>query len=215
MSSTPPAQPADPDPARLRASDDDRERVAAFLQRAVSEGRLTVHEVDERLASLYRARTVGELAPIVEDLPGHASVLAAAAAPAPTRASAGPTPVRPTGAAPSSRQVVAVLSGATRRGAWTVPELLHTTTILGGANFDLTEATFAAPVVTIKVFAVMGGVEIIVPDGVAVEVDGFALMGGFDNGVGDAAPPGAPVVRVTGFALMGGVSVRPPKRRRR
>jgi hypothetical protein len=53
----------------LRASDADRERVAFALQTAVSEGRLTLEEFDERVASVYAARTYGELTAVTNDLP--------------------------------------------------------------------------------------------------------------------------------------------------
>ncbi|HTK67515.1 MAG TPA: DUF1707 domain-containing protein, partial [Pseudonocardia sp.] len=41
----------------LRASNDDRERVVERLHRAHAEGRLDLHELDERLAVAYAART--------------------------------------------------------------------------------------------------------------------------------------------------------------
>jgi hypothetical protein len=53
----------------LRASDADRERVAFTLQTAVSEGRLTLEEFDERVAGVYAAKTYGELAAATSDLP--------------------------------------------------------------------------------------------------------------------------------------------------
>lgn len=56
--------------ASLRASDDDRERVAATLGRHFSEGRLDVSEYEERVGQAYAARTLGELAPLTADLPG-------------------------------------------------------------------------------------------------------------------------------------------------
>jgi hypothetical protein len=54
----------------LRASDAERERVAAFLRHHSLEGRLTTDELDERLGRAYRAVTVGELDELVVDLPG-------------------------------------------------------------------------------------------------------------------------------------------------
>jgi uncharacterized protein DUF1707 len=54
---------------RLRASDADRERVVFTLQTAVSEGRLTLEEFDQRVASVYAAKTHGELAAATSDLP--------------------------------------------------------------------------------------------------------------------------------------------------
>ena len=56
------------DPA-LRASDAEREHHAELLREHAGQGRLTVDELDERLDRVYAARTVGELAPIVSDLP--------------------------------------------------------------------------------------------------------------------------------------------------
>ncbi|WP_308121228.1 DUF1707 SHOCT-like domain-containing protein [Paractinoplanes bogorensis] len=61
--------PAEPDPARVRCSDADRERVSARLRDAASEGRLTMEELDERLAGVYAAKHHDELKPLMADLP--------------------------------------------------------------------------------------------------------------------------------------------------
>ncbi|MGY2065965.1 DUF1707 SHOCT-like domain-containing protein [Blastococcus sp. SYSU DS0619] len=63
--------------SHLRAADHDRAAVAAVLGQAMSEGRLTVAEYDERLARAYAARTFGELAPLTADLPRTAGASAA------------------------------------------------------------------------------------------------------------------------------------------
>uniref|UniRef100_UPI003F49BFDA DUF1707 SHOCT-like domain-containing protein n=1 Tax=Streptomyces bacillaris TaxID=68179 RepID=UPI003F49BFDA len=75
-----PAAPATPPAARvpsaefapadsLRASDADRDRTADILREALAEGRLTADEHAERVDLVYRAKTVGELQPLVRDLP--------------------------------------------------------------------------------------------------------------------------------------------------
>ncbi|HEV2451933.1 MAG TPA: DUF1707 domain-containing protein, partial [Streptosporangiaceae bacterium] len=51
-----------PAPRDLRASDADRERVMTMLAEAVSDGRLTPEEHEERLTAATSARTLGELA---------------------------------------------------------------------------------------------------------------------------------------------------------
>lgn len=56
--------------AALRASDRDREQVAERLRQAAVEGRLLAEELEHRLARALRARTYGELDPLVADLPG-------------------------------------------------------------------------------------------------------------------------------------------------
>ncbi len=43
-------------PADIRAADQDRERVAAALRSHCEAGRLTIDELEERLASAYAAR---------------------------------------------------------------------------------------------------------------------------------------------------------------
>jgi hypothetical protein len=52
----------------VRASDADREHVAAGLQAAFAEGRLTMPELGERLAAAYAAGTDAELAALMRDL---------------------------------------------------------------------------------------------------------------------------------------------------
>ncbi|MEV4894866.1 hypothetical protein AB0K48_36340, partial [Nonomuraea sp. NPDC055795] len=56
--------------------------------------------------------------------------------------------------------------------------------------------------------SVMGDVKIIVPDGVDVDLDGFAFMGDKKVDVLEAAPGmNVPVVRVHGYAVMGDIKV--------
>ncbi|HEY2792441.1 MAG TPA: DUF1707 domain-containing protein [Micromonosporaceae bacterium] len=55
---------------RVRTSDAERERVAETLRTAVTEGRLTLQEGDERLAALYATKYRDELGGLVSDLPG-------------------------------------------------------------------------------------------------------------------------------------------------
>lgn len=54
----------------LRASDAEREQVSRRLSEHAAAGRLTPEELDERLDAAYAARTHGELARLLEDLPG-------------------------------------------------------------------------------------------------------------------------------------------------
>lgn len=53
----------------MRASDGDREKIAARLRDAHAEGRLTITEFQDRLDALYKAQTYGELEPLVRDIP--------------------------------------------------------------------------------------------------------------------------------------------------
>ncbi|MCF6379394.1 DUF1707 domain-containing protein [Nocardioides KLBMP 9356] len=53
----------------MRASDKDRAVIETVLADAFAEGRLTRSEYDERAEAAMTSRTLGELLPLVEDLP--------------------------------------------------------------------------------------------------------------------------------------------------
>jgi hypothetical protein len=57
----------------LRASDADRDAVTDRLRQAAGEGRLEPDELEQRVHTALRARTYGELAPLIADLPGSAN----------------------------------------------------------------------------------------------------------------------------------------------
>ena len=54
----------------IRASDEDRGRIAAALGEHYAAGRLTLEEFQERLDKVYAATTLGELGRLMADLPG-------------------------------------------------------------------------------------------------------------------------------------------------
>src|SRR6478736_2244440 len=55
--------------SHMRVGDADRQRVVVELQRHYVEGRLTSDELSERVDRALAARTEGDLAPLLEDLP--------------------------------------------------------------------------------------------------------------------------------------------------
>jgi hypothetical protein len=59
--------------SELRASHEDRDRVVELLRVSAGDGRLTADELDERLELAMTARTYGELAKLVADLPAAGS----------------------------------------------------------------------------------------------------------------------------------------------
>ena len=64
--------------SELRASHDDRDRVVEMLRVSAGDGRLTAEELDERLEQAMTARTYGELARLVADLPATGSAVSPA-----------------------------------------------------------------------------------------------------------------------------------------
>jgi hypothetical protein len=185
----------------MRASDSERERVAERLRDAVAEGRLDLEEFEQRLDATYKARTHGELEPLVSDLPVTSSMSAAT-----TRSGGWGQRV---GGPATSRGAFAFWGGFGRKGTWTVGRKFTAFTLMGGGEIDLREARFEDRVTVIRCFAIMGGVQIVVPPELNVETRGIGLMGGFgEHGEGAGDPdPAAPRVIISGVAIMGGVGV--------
>jgi hypothetical protein len=74
----------------IRASDEDRGRIAAALGEHYAAGRLTLEEFQERLDKAYAATTQGELDRLMADLPGtDLSRLPQRCAPGPVQVPAG------------------------------------------------------------------------------------------------------------------------------
>lgn len=191
----------------LRASDADREATAERLRDAAGDGQLSFAELDERLHEAYAARTRAELVPLTADLqaPGAGAVAA-------TRPDgAGYTVRRGEGGA---RWLIAVMGGCTRRGRWRLGASCTSVNFMGGSELDLNDVELAADHVTLRVVSIMGGAEIRVPDGMAVEVSDFAFMGGNDVKLGEApvGRPG-PVLHLRLFTLMGGTDVKRGRKR--
>lgn len=157
---------------------------------------------------MYAAKTYAELEPITHDLPGAG----AAYVPAVSTAPAGG--MRRYGGEPSSRTGIAILGGFSRRGRWLVPKVFNAFVFMGGAEIDMRDASFAERTVTFHVTAIMGGIEITVPEDATVRVTGVGVMGAFEDSAGEGGTAGGPTIIVSGLALMGGVDVRrrPPKR---
>jgi hypothetical protein len=173
----------------LRASDAEREHTVELLRRHSIDGRLTLEEFAQRMSTAYEARTREELDELVRDLPVD-------------------LPTTPTPRRRPTRWVVAVMGGANRTGRLRVGKRTTMVSVMGGVNLDLRQAELAQPEVTITILSLMGGANVIVPEGVDVELSGLAIMGGKGHRAGkQPIPPGAPLVRVRAFALMGGVSV--------
>ena len=191
----------------LRIADTDRDQAAEVLREAHAQGRITVDELDERLTSVYSAKTFADLVPVTRDLPAVGQAAAAATA------SAAPARRRIGGTARFSKSL-AILGGAARDGAWVVPPEYTAIATLGGIKLDMSESTFAEPETVIKAYAVLGGMEITVPDDAEVEVGAVGIMGGVDHGGEGPGASGGPLIRIVGVAVMGGIEVRRAPARR-
>jgi len=181
------------------ALEERRDQVIATLASHFAADRLSLDQLEQRMDLAQRAVTAAEMDELLADLPDPQEPQPE---PVPSRL-ADPEAVR------NYQVLAAVMGGVERKGHWVPARKTLVVTFMGGAELDLREASFPPGEVEIGIFTVWGGVEIIVPPDVRVDMGGLAIMGGFTQDRGNVKDPGAgaPSVRITGFALMGGVEV--------
>ncbi len=194
-------RPAEPARPAMRVSDAERDAVAQVLQAAFAEGRLDDGEFDERMRAALTARTTADLEQITTDLPSGPPRPAAFA----TSVLAGPAP---------GRYAIAYKNSIRRGGRWRVPERFTSVVYKGSGWLDLRAAELTAPVTTVLAVAYKSRIDVLVPPGVRVELDGFGVSKGWSQQeeLERLAPRDAPVVHIRGIAYKGTIEVatRPP-----
>jgi hypothetical protein len=183
----------------IRASDQDREAVLQRLQDAFAEGRLDDEEFDLRMRAALTASTSADLAPLLDDLPAAGS-----GRPAVTGAP-GRRPGRFAGAYKNSVR---------RGGRWRVPERFTAVVYKGSGLIDLRAAELTAHVTTVVAVAYKSRIDVLVPPGIRVEMEGFGVSKGWsaDEEWESQLPRDAPAVHIRGIAYKGTIetSTRPP-----
>ena len=154
-------------PSELRASHDDRDRVVEVLRVSAGDGRLTAAELDERLELAMTARTYGELAKLVSDLPESGI---AASAPA---------------MAPKPKDVVRIdcRSGHVKRvDRWVVPQRMEVKVTSGHVMLDFTQAVITQPTMQLNIDVRSGHVLLRTKPGIVVDTDDVAIRSGHVRG---------------------------------
>jgi hypothetical protein len=175
------------EPPALRASDEEREETVTALREHAVAGRLTLEEFTERMSTAYLARTSDELADLVRDLPARG-------VPVSRR--------RPTSI------VLSVFGSSEREGRIRIRRRVTCLTLFGNVDLDLRQATLERDVVTVVAVGMFGAIDLYVPEGVEVDLHGFAL-GGHKRARGNDPLPrrGTPLVRVFAISLFAGIDV--------
>ena len=188
--------------SELRASHDDRDRVVELLRVSAGDGRLTAEELDERLEKAMTARTYGELARLVADLPAVGSAVGPVVGPA---------------TAPRVKDVVRIdtRSGHVKRvERWVVPQRMEVKVTSGHVLLDFTQAVITQPTLKLDVDVRSGHVKLLTRPGIVVDADDVAVRSGH---VRVKAPWGSEVpvqlrIEVTGKVGSGHLVARPPFR---
>jgi hypothetical protein len=182
----------------LRATHGDRDRAVEALRVAAGDGRLTWEELDERVGAALTARTYGELAALVSDLPA--------------------APESPTGApAVKPKDVVRIdCHSATtgRAGPWMVPRRMEVRVTGGSVTLDFTEAVTWWPSLQVDAEVRGGSLRLVTTPGILVNTDDLSVRAA---SVKVRAPwgPDVPVrlrIDVAGTVASGSVKARPPRR---
>jgi hypothetical protein len=193
----------------IRIGHTERDEAASILQAAAADGRLTLEELDERLDAALRARTMGELRPLLADLSPELSQRAANILPERVQ---GPPPPG------YSREDPLVLDGGMstekRTGVWTVPPFIRINQGMGTVKMNCLQAIPAAQLIEIELVGGMGTGIIVVPEGWGVDADRLSKSWGTKTiKVSREPAPGKPLLLIHGTMGMGTFKVRPPSPR--
>ncbi len=179
----------------MRAGDRERDAVVQRLQEAFAEGRLDDEEFDQRTRAALTARLDSDLAGLTADLPASAGA---------------PRPVAPLAAGRRpGRFAVAYKSSIRRGGRWRVPEQFRAVVYKGSGHIDLRAAELTSPVTSLYAIAYKSRIDVLVPLGVRVELEGFGVSKGWsaEEDLESRLPADAPVIHVRGIGYKGTIEV--------
>ena len=114
------------------------------------------------------------------------------------------------------RYAIAYKNSVRRGGRWRVPARFTPVVYKGSGWIDLRAAELTEPVTTVVAVAYKSRIDILVPPGVRVEMDGFGVSKGWsaEEEQEQLLPRNAPVVHIRGIAYKGTIETRtrPPGR---
>ncbi len=194
-----------------------RDEALAFLRRHIHEGDLTLEEYGLRVERVLVANSVQEILvavdglptlrdPLVMPLPGSVSNQKHNGAP-----SAEPAGIKIDHSrnAARSRTLFSMFGEAKLKGRWRAGRSVSVLAVFGGATIDLRDATLTADQLVITGLVAFGSLQIVVPPGSDVEVDGVVFFGSRTHDADDVEPlPGMPVIRIAATVAFGDVSVK-------
>jgi len=182
----------------LRASHEDRDQIVDQLRVAAGDGRLDAAELDQRVEAALTARTYGDLAVLVADLPA--------------------TSARPPGvAAPRPKEAVRIEcrhSNTRRDGRWAVPQRLEIQVKQGNVTLDLTQADITWPTLQLDVQLQHGNLILITRPGIFIDADDLIMRSGNVQLRSPHGPEVPAVLRIdlAGEVRHGNMVARPPYR---
>jgi hypothetical protein len=200
------ASPLGPLPPRTGDRTPTAERRDAVVQRLTqyfTSGRIEMEDFESRTERAMRAATNDELESIVADL---AAAQGRSALPVANPGEFAVDQPRRHG----SHLTLAVMGGGNRTGQW-MPARRHVAACwMGGIELDFRDAVLPPGFTDVYLFTVWGGIEVIVPPGLDVDVGGGAIMGALARVTQESGStdPRRPRLRFHAVALMGAIEVK-------
>jgi len=179
---------------------DVRQKTIDVLCESFARDEMDVEEFEQRVELVERATTMEHLRTIVADIPTQL---------VPGESQVAARHTLPADQIPEHSVIAGIMGGGQRSGAWVPAKRNWAVGVMGGCELDFREAQLGPGVTEITAFALMGGVQVLVPPNVRVECSGIGIMGAFEHKptVISTVDPDAPIIRVNGVAIMGGVEV--------
>lgn len=183
----------------------DREQVVQELCAHYAQDHLTTGELESRFDAVYKATSRDQL---VTQLAGLPALTRTAVAPIPLYQVA-PATVTPVGGVlpAGEKRYLSVFAEVKKEGHWVPAPLILARVVFGSMVLDLREAELPPEGITIDAEVVFGECRILLPPGLAADVDASAMMGSVTD-KSQRGLPGAPMIRVRGSALFGEIVVK-------
>ena len=191
----------------LRVGDPERQRALDALGRALTDGRLSREEFDERVSAALAARTRGDLRGVLVDVvaPVPLAELLTGEVTAPAR---GPGFTWEDPLVLSARW-----DSELKIGAWEVPPFLEAAPIASNVKLNFVDAVPVSLVIDLVVDGRAGNLVLVVPEGWGVNTSRVEKgMGSIKNRVAERATPGFPQIMVRGNNRLGNIVARYPGR---
>jgi len=177
----------------LRVSTKDRDAAVERLQAAYLNDRLSDTELGERIERALAAKVGGDLDALLADLPAEVAPLGSWGDGAPA-----PSPVK---------SMNTYKGSAVQGGNWTVPAQFKSQGYKAQQTIDLTKAVLSGPRTEILVGVYKSAVVVVVPRGMAVEMQGSSYAGSWVDET-NGGTPGGPLLVVRGSGYKSTITVK-------
>jgi hypothetical protein len=161
-----------------------------------------MEEFERRVSQAHQARSVQELARLIDDIPG---VLAEAPEKIPE-----PAAVRSTVLREGEQPVYGIMMSRRLRGQWLKSRTVNSRILMSSLEFDFRDLDLPPGIFEINLLALMSSVTVTVPADLPVQLEVVPFLGEVREGrrVKTVIPKKGPGIRITGFVIMGDVKVR-------